>query len=64
MNTFEFEFYPSSEHEHRVSVSFEQPADLHISELHRMCKAFALALGYDYRNIEEYFGKDRWEEGE
>lgn len=58
-NTFNFEFYPDSEHERCVRLSFDMEPDLHISEVHRMCRAFAIALGYSVKSVNEYFGEEK-----
>lgn len=64
MNRYEFSFYPDDESvEQPVQLSFEEPDDgLHCAKFHRMCKAFAYALGYQNETIERYFGEDSWED--
>ena len=44
-----------------LKMEFESE-DTHISEFHRMCKAFAAAVGYAEASIEKYFGPSCWED--
>lgn len=57
-NTYNFEFWPSNEIETPTRLSFDAN-DVHCSEFHQMCKAFAVALGYAPQTVEKYFGPDR-----
>lgn len=57
-NTYNFEFWPSNEIETPTRLSFDAN-DVHCSEFHQMCKAFAVALGYTPQTVEKYFGPDR-----
>lgn len=61
-NTYNFEFYPDAPELDSVRVSFDIQEDLHCAKLHRMCKAFALALGYHSDTVEKYFGHDSFDD--
>lgn len=39
-------------------LNFIVSEDMTIWELHRLCKRFALALGYAEKNVEDVFGED------
>ena len=39
-------------------LNFIVSEDMTIWELHRLCKRFALALGYAEKNFEDVFGED------
>ena len=53
--------YKNDYGEPNLTIQFETEAP-HISEFHRMCKAFAAAVGYADKSIEEYFGPSYWED--
>lgn len=57
-STYNFEFYPANDIENSVRLSFDVD-DLPCGQLHKMCKAFAYALGYLPTTIEKYFGPDK-----
>ena len=40
-----------------LTLTFPEADDGHISKIHRLCKAFVLALGYEPENVEDYFGE-------
>ena len=52
-----FSFYPT-DHEfwHDTYLSFSVHNDMRLEELHRLCKKFALALGFSQEGVEEIFG--------
>lgn len=42
-----------------VDLTFRTTSDMTLGELHSFCKRFALALGYSFEAVEEYFGEDQ-----
>ena len=56
-DTYNFEFYPADEDMTTVRLSFDKN-DLNCAEFHKMCKRFAIALGYNPNTVEKYFGPD------
>lgn len=60
-NRYEFTFYPGedNEYEHYTCLTLEAPEGLHAADFHRMCRNFALVLGYAPETIDEYFGPER-----
>ena len=56
--TYNFECYPDNKNSINTRLSFDINEDLHCAKFHRMCKAFALALGYHPDTVEKYFGED------
>lgn len=61
-DTYNFKFIPHNENdwEQPIDLTVKLSSDAHISEIHRLCKLFALTLGYDYETVEEYFGETRY----
>lgn len=57
-NRIEFNLYPDEKsYRNAVSLSFEEDQDMGLESLQRMCRAFALCLGYSERNVNEVFGE-------
>ena len=56
-DTYTFELWPEDNDVTPIRLSFDAN-DLHCAQLHKMCKAFAYALGYHPDSIEKYFGPD------
>ena len=61
VSTLEFEFYPRCEGYEDVDVRFGVNPDISLHQFHRLCKRFALAMGYPESSVEEAFGEDCWE---
>lgn len=61
ISTLEFEFYPHHEGYEDIDVRFGVTHDIGLSQFHRLCKRFALAMGYPESSVEEIFGEDCWE---
>lgn len=62
MVTLTFSHIPDkSSSEENVTLRFIVKDEMHISELHALCKRFALALGYADKSVEEYFGETSYE---
>lgn len=59
---YEFNYYPNDKSEHIINLEFYATEGLHCAALQRMCKAFAYALGYNSKTIDEYFGEDRYDD--
>ncbi len=60
LDRIEFTLYPGEgSYNKYVSLTYEIPADLHISTLHTECRAFAAALGFQPGSINEYFGEEQ-----
>jgi len=59
-DTINFEYWPHDKNEDSTPtrLSFDVKEGLHCAALHKMCKAFALALGYTPQTVERYFGED------
>ena len=57
---YSFEFYPADDDSTSISLSFNA-TDLHCAELHKMCKTFALALGFQPKTVDLYFGEDKYD---
>lgn len=61
MDRYNFEFYPNDGKEKgSVQLNFEQPNYLTIYELHKMCKKFAIVLGFSPEVVKEVFGEDKF----
>ena len=52
-----FSFHPT-DHEfwHDTYLTFSVHNDMNLEELHRLCKKFALSLGFSAAGVEEVFG--------
>lgn len=62
-DTYNFEFYPDGDDRRNIRLSYDVPGDgVTCGELQRMCKAFALALGYAPSSVEECFGEDVYDD--
>ena len=61
ISTLEFEFYPHCEGYADVDVRFGVSPDISLHQFHRLCKRFALVMGYSESSVEEIFGENRWE---
>lgn len=57
--TISFSFYPT-DHEFwsDTYLSFSVHNDMDLGELHRLCKKFALSLGFSEGGVEKYFGEN------
>lgn len=54
-----FSFHPDNKENYNdIYLSFFVNEEMSIWELHRLCKRFALVLGYAEKTVEEAFGKD------
>ena len=47
--------------EDNTELSFRTDREMHLTTLHRFCKAFAYTLGFTDESIEKCFGPDREE---
>jgi hypothetical protein len=47
--------------EENVTLRFIVDNDIHIRDFHRLCKRFALAVGYSEGLVDNYFGETVWE---
>ena len=63
-DTFNFEFWPDEHNEHEIPMrlSFDMRPNLYCCEIHRMCRAFALALGYTLETVDKYFGPESFDD--
>ena len=61
VSTLEFEFYPHCEGYADIDVRFGVSPDISLHQFHRLCKLFALTMGYPESSVEETFGEDCWE---
>lgn len=57
---YSFEFYPADDDSTSITLSFNATA-LCCAELHKMCKTFALALGYQPETVNLYFGENNYD---
>ena len=58
-NQISFSFHPENKENHNdFYLNFFVSENMTIGELHRLCKRFALTLGYSEKNVEEAFGED------
>lgn len=66
MNELVFSLHDNSGDESELNqtttVVFNVPEGMHINTLHRLCKSFALALGYTEQTVENCFGETMWED--
>lgn len=59
LNTVSFSFYPIDHNFfHDIYLNFSVHEDMDIYELHRLCKRFALVLGYSEDCVERVFRED------
>lgn len=66
-NSIEFNYHidkdnPDNKYKHETTIWFDVSDDMHIGELHRLCRAFALVLGYTESTVDEYFGEERYDD--
>lgn len=55
-DTYNFEYWPNETNKaDPIRVSFDKKHRICCSEFQKMCKAFALALGYSPKSVEEFF---------
>jgi len=54
--------YVDGDQEQRRSINIESFDGIHIADFHRACKRFAELIGYASKNIEDFFGEDRYNE--
>lgn len=53
-----FSFYPSEHiYRHDTNLMFSVDDDMGLEEFHRLCKRFALTLGFSEKGINEVFGE-------
>lgn len=58
-NRIEFNLYPDdNSYQMPVSLSFEVDQDMNLAMLHRLCRYFALCLGFGMSSIDEVFGEE------
>lgn len=48
------------EYNQTVTVSYNVPEGMSIYTLHRLCKKFALTMGYADASVESVFGETQW----
>ena len=54
-----FSFYPTDhEYYHDTYLSFSVHDDMSLQEIHRLCKRFVVALGFDEDAVDDIFGED------
>ena len=59
LNQVSFSFHPDNKEDcNEFYLNFFVNKGMTIGELHRLCKRFALALGYSEKNVEDAFGED------
>lgn len=50
---------PANEFENDVKMAFKAFPDMHIATFHKLCRRFALAIGYAESSVDEYFGDEQ-----
>lgn len=62
-NRIEFNLYPDEKsYRNYVSLSFEEDQDMSLEALQRMCRAFALCLGYAESSVDRVFGEANYDD--
>lgn len=54
--------YVDGNQKQRRSVNIESFDGIYIADFHRACKRFAELIGYTSKNIEDFFGEDKYNE--
>lgn len=59
VNRIEFNFYPDDRSNMRaVNLGVDVEDDMHIATIHRLCRYFAMCLGYTPETVNKYFGEE------
>jgi hypothetical protein len=62
-NRIEFNLYPDDEsYQQAVSLGFDVNQDMSLEALHRMCRYFALCLGFAESSVDEVFGEESYDD--
>lgn len=62
-NRIEFNLYPDERsYRNAISLSFEEDQDMSLEALQRMCRAFALCLGYAESSVDKVFGEANYDD--
>jgi len=60
-NRIEFNLYPDEDsYQQAVSLGFDVDQDMPLEALHRMCRYFALCLGFAESSVDEMFGEESY----
>ena len=63
MNRIEFTRYiDEGSYQQPVTLTFEVPQDMPLTTLHRLCRYFALCLGYTMKSVDEVFGEETYDD--
>ncbi len=62
-NRIEFNLYPDDDsYQQAVSLGFDVDQDMQLETLHRMCRYFALCLGFAESSVDKVFGEESYDD--